>query len=365
MFYPHSPVRIHSCDSPYSPKAMKLNLTLDMPYVGDEEIETLKAYGKMKDHIMRTVIVPSEMPLHALHYLINQAFGWRNSHLHSFVLSEDIRKALTDGDKLSRWAELCGVYFRFPEETDDLFWDDDFKDGETVKLWMKSKYTGPYYNGAQSENYVYCQQKVADLKNKYSEFDVRETFWEMMERHKKTGEDDRPRSKGVRRFEEGTVEELGTTINFENSFFELIERNSLLSVISLSPYEYETAKSLAKRFSIALPVTDTLEYMYDYGDSWHVYIECTDEYFACGDSYANKNGEILEGDDLLRMRRVVERQKPVCVYADGLPVMDDVGGIHGYADTLREINEEKDRDSMGWARSLGWTGRVVKPENIL
>ena len=60
---------------------------------------------------------------------------------------------------------------------------------------------------------------------------------------------------------------------------------------------------------------------------------------------------------------------PVCVGADGLPVMDDVGGVGGYADFLRLIHYSADQDekenAREWARSVGWTGRMIKPENML
>lgn len=54
--------------------------------------------------------------------------------------------------------------------------------------------------------------------------------------------------------------------------------------------------------------------------------------------------------------------------ADGLDVMDDVGGIYGYIEFLKTINgkdlEEK-ADMLTWAKGMGWTGRKKKPENIL
>ena len=59
---------------------------------------------------------------------------------------------------------------------------------------------------------------------------------------------------------------------------------------------------------------------------------------------------------------------------DGLPVMDDVGGIRGYCELL-EVVKGKEETGMGvfeskedakeWARMMGWTGRMSKEENIL
>ena len=48
--------------------------------------------------------------------------------------------------------------------------------------------------------------------------------------------------------------------------------------------------------------------------------------------------------------------------------MDDVGGIHGFADFLETINGDdyqEASESKEWAKWMGWTGRKTKPENIL
>lgn len=82
--------------SHYAPKVMKLQLTLDLRDIRGEDLSALKKYGDVTENISRTVFVPAGMPLHALHYLINQAFGWQNSHLHNFELPEDIRDVLTE-----------------------------------------------------------------------------------------------------------------------------------------------------------------------------------------------------------------------------------------------------------------------------
>lgn len=58
----------------------------------------------------------------------------------------------------------------------------------------------------------------------------------------------------------------------------------------------------------------------------------------------------------------------MCVAADGLKVVDDCGGLHGYLNMLRTINgddKEESNDMKVWARGLGWTGRKSKPENML
>lgn len=57
-----------------------------------------------------------------------------------------------------------------------------------------------------------------------------------------------------------------------------------------------------------------------------------------------------------------------CVYSDGLNVLDDVGGISGFADFLISLHEgdPDERESFkNWASGQGWTGREYKPEKIL
>ena len=48
--------------------------------------------------------------------------------------------------------------------------------------------------------------------------------------------------------------------------------------------------------------------------------------------------------------------------------MDDVGGLGGFRDMLLALEgddlEEKE-SYKEWARGMGWTGRMTKPENIL
>lgn len=89
----------------------------------------LRDYAKVRKGITRDVLVSSEMTLHALHYVINRVFGWENSHLHHFMLPDEAFQRLTGGTNAPvefgyteydgsflRWADLCGVYFRFPTE---------------------------------------------------------------------------------------------------------------------------------------------------------------------------------------------------------------------------------------------------------
>ena len=142
-----------------------------------------------------------------------------------------------------------------------------------------------------------------------------------------------------------------------------------------------------------VPIADGLTYYYDYGDGWEVKITCEEGYHAVWenddfDYTAADEHEILEhilsideeaafydsrnkkvSEDLQNtLNEIQYLQKPLCVYADGLNVMDDVGGYGGYIDFLETIHgadRYAAKEMRDWARQLGWTGRTSKPENIL
>ena len=142
-----------------------------------------------------------------------------------------------------------------------------------------------------------------------------------------------------------------------------------------------------------IQVSDELSYCYDYGDGWEVKITCVEGYHADWENddfdYASaEKHEIMEHlmtfdeeavyfdssnnkvpDDLQNtLEEIFYLQKPICIYADGLNVMDDVGGYGGYIDFLETIHgadKEAAKDMRDWARWMGWTGRKSKPENML
>lgn len=418
------------------PVAMKLKLTLVAEYLNDDEKDALAKFGDVTDAISRTFIVPAGMSLHALHFAIMRAFGWTNSHLHHFLLPEETVKLMTSGNNLERWSDLCGIYFRFPSEHPDDYWDDDYKRGENPKIWMRAKYHGPYIYPAYSEHFIACQNEARVLRMEFDEVEVYETFQEMYERHRKTGEKDGPHFKGKKAFSDATIEELESHVTFESSFYELLERLTVSDLLcpTITPANFskdkwiwesesysfdqlvETWKGMADIYSPDLmlrfmriaadyqsryyrfmkthrkskgltqakhafkevidstniapvPVTSELLYEYDYGDGWQVKITCEKVY----------EERDLKSDE--QVRAVYEKQRPICTEADGLSVMDDCGGIHGYIHDLRlmkdpvmkrefMLNESPDSVDnpeyiKNWAQGQGWTGRKVKSENLI
>lgn len=143
-----------------------------------------------------------------------------------------------------------------------------------------------------------------------------------------------------------------------------------------STYEENAEAFFERTAPIMPPLAKELRYEYDYGDGWVVKITLAEDYrvayegeYLVGfyDAKGNRAEAVLEK----MLTSVLERDVPVCVAADGLSVMDDVGGIGGYCDFLNTIHGEGDDfyedayETKEWARSMGWTGRMKKPSNIL
>lgn len=69
-----------------------------------------------------------------------------------------------------------------------------------------------------------------------------------------------------------------------------------------------------------------------------------------------------------KIATVAIKERPICIALDGVSVMDDVGGIHGYIDFLVEnrLSVSPERDEIRkWANEMGWNGRMNKPDNLI
>lgn len=356
-----------------------------------EEREELLRYSKAENGIFREVLIPGDMNLHALHYLIQSLFGWQNSHLHHFSISQDAFAQMTEG-RFDKWTELCGKLFRFStDDMEDLYWDDDYEPGISVKSWLKSKYKAPYVQKAYADSLEGNLEGIADFKKRFPDIPM-----------------------------EILLDDLNSRVVFEEDY------NTLLEGLTLHEL---------------LPVFKDLYYLYDYGDDWCVHIAMIDKYdrktnadlqtSVAGDwfvpdimnekdglskySYFIDDGENniqkelekqaaekgapkkeyattaagevydisglfdaldnrqhfeCEVEEELRAQLAVVdvKRMPVCTKVDGLNVMDDVGGISGLLNFYRIINGE-DSDEKAemreWARGLGWTGRMSKPEKMV
>ena len=160
---------------------------------------------------------------------------------------------------------------------------------------------------------------------------------------------------------------------------------------SLDPY-------LSSGNAKVIPFAEELFYIYDYGDDWCVKITCEDAYTANDNydpsfidglepingvvrmpqkvpalslQYTDKSGKSVDKELREQLQTVYLKGHPICVAADGLNVVDDVGGLYGFQEFLQTINSKDSDDAdekenmKQWAKGMGWTGRKTKPENIL
>lgn len=133
---------------------------LHLELKGTKYNTVLYEYERAFESVSRDILVPENYSLHALHYAIQKMFGWQNSYLHHFRFSEDLMDKLIS-NSYKTYSRLCGNYFRFPyddEKLNDIYWDDDYREGISFKTWLRTKYScfnsylGSYehYNASQA-----------------------------------------------------------------------------------------------------------------------------------------------------------------------------------------------------------------------
>ncbi len=377
--------------------AMHLHLELrdsqldDMPA---DKAKILAKYGAVTKSISRDVIVPSSLALHQMHYLINMAFGWTNSHLHNFQLPEPLFQTLTEG-KLLEVAPVFGYYLQFPNTTfNDAFWDDDYDETKSPRTWMRSKYLKQYKYGGYSEYWIENQAEILDLAYHLPILDVRPfRLRKEKESHRKVP------------FEDATLQDLSDAVIFDNGMPDALKESLRLGeILSLSPLDIEVAKAtsletdtssvrLYKHYrdivisgareedglydkaayytaagqmgklqkksepDAIMPIARKIVYSYDYGDGWEVDISMVREF-----------GKDNQGVDDETAAKVIADHKPICIAKDGLNVLDDCGNVHGYIDMLRLIHEgdrDEKQEMRDWARGQGWTGRDASPKLMI
>lgn len=324
-------------------KTVHLHMELVDSKVVDDELGMLAEFGKVQESISRDILVPSSITLHSLHFAVQRAFGWQNSHLHHFELPEETYHKLTGG-MFQRWGELCGIYFRMPtDDMEDLYWDDDYDGTKSFRTWLRKKYCGPYTYEGYSELYLECQKELLNFYTNYPRVDVRVPFETFLKN---------PSGNMIEKQispKEATIAELERSLDFGGNLQSLLERLTIADVMYLG--KKTTSPENIRHLIEAVPVTNELLYLYDYGDGWEVRI-----------TYVENSEEAIAHPE------VASEEKPLCVMLDGLNVMDDVGGVSGYCNFLYTIHAAKTEDSSNlraWAQMQGWSGRKQKPENIL
>lgn len=394
-------------------KVMKLRLELIFDSKDRRLMNTLRKYANVKEGIVREILVPADISLHKLNYAIQKCFGWENSHLHHFALHPrtfaEMTGGIFDGNSDERyycqngsfikWTDYCGTYFRFPsEDWDDIYWDDDYEGEVSFKSWLKRKYNGPNYYLGNGEHFVCARKASEDFIRDYPVIRVAPFLVDPGLRNSKSGQEIR------KTVTEAMIREVG--IMFESPLYQLLERLPLCEVLLAQgdpkPTETQLSKQVKERTDLyrscinkyadlkrgitrsrddsawtedsipVLPISDELIYNYDYGDDWRVKITCDEKYcFKNTDSlhvYNQKDEQLFDQEECDDILKVSLDRKLKCTYVDGLNVLDDVGGIYGFAEFLKELHEgdiEESASSKAWASSMGWTDRQISPKNIL
>ncbi|WP_368646176.1 hypothetical protein AB4027_04655 [Alkalibacterium putridalgicola] len=336
-------------------KPVRLRLELISDYCHSDEKVMLKRYGESSsgDRITREVLIPSDMTLHVLHYAMQKLFGWQNSHLRQFNLPKDVYQELTQGT-VKGWSDLVGVLFQPPSEAEhDVFWDDDYDSGN-FNAWLRRKYTGPYQYGGYFEQSDVARADVNQLLDRFEELEIQEPFSDYLKR-KQTDPAAKPKVLGKKALVDMTLDEMNAAIVMESGTESLMESLVITDVLGYADEELSGS---------GFPVTQALYYEYDYGDSWIVKVTKLE---SCEDLVADHSVTQEEVDAAREV--VLTKHKPVCLSRDGVDVMDDVGGLSGFANFLRAINEPEDKEEAAdfrrWARSMGWKQKKIVPKKML
>ena len=423
--------------------------------MADDEYSEFLRLAKAKKGISRTVLVPGEMSLHAMHYMVLRLFGWQNEHLHRFALPEGTFRQLTDGE-IGKWLELCGVLLRFPTgDNADLYWDDDYEPKQSVKTWLRSKYRKSFEQKSVSESLIASLDKIEDFNNRFMAPDgdmarltKGSTLYELL--HTINFEEDfntvlerlrvcdlflgpqeadgmsigRWKEDALRSRDEniGDILELMEDGDLKEELDEAIDelrswRNYRSDIASAIFYgrRAEVEEQLGRKAEEAIreaaraipawedaafemldpynpeisPFLNQLYYLYDFGDDWCIRITCEKRFRRMhGRDFPDKDGDAAhgreDGPDACRyldengneaaleerdsLGEVDAKGFPVCIESDGVSLVEDAGGIFGFYDMLKTLagsDREEKKQMKEWARSLGWTGRISTPGNML
>ena len=395
--------------------------------LGKEESAHLFRLAKAETGITRDILVPSDMNLHALHYAIQQAFGWQNSHLHSFQLMEDDFNRLTAG-RVGGYMDLCGILFRWSsEDTDDLCWDDDYAPEQSVKTWLRKKYSRPFRDfSVWDTRFIgkrYAQKFTADhpeitrdmrvmLQNIDFCCDLTENLlisdifterpcgaWSLPELQlwKNCTLTEAARRDALFSLQQALKREdydLGSNLawariedSFAANFSELTKWRTSQKIIEQRLWWDKSDGTTKNREYIRQETGMDAEDAYRYGEEqireltvacWPLFVSYSVHpqpfvnellyNYDFGDDWKVKITLINSYPSGSEYEEIAKKGRPVCIDVDGLNLVDDVGGTSGYYRFLQAINGDdpiEKRENLEWARGLGWTGRRKKPENIL
>ena len=297
--------RIWTLDQPRNTHGYHLRLELDCSELDDKQMGILKQYGDVKEAFSRDILVPGSMTLHALHYAIQRAFGFTNSHDRRFVFPESVFQSLTDNE-LKKFYSLAGVYFQPSlNELNELYWDDHYDGRISFNSWLKEKYQGPYRYAAECSHPEVCKARATELLGYY--------------------------------------EEMGQVDSAHRMMGDLLESLRLEDIFLFSG---EATKQVTSK---AEPLTTELHYYY-HSDQWHVIVRV-----------------VNDSTELSAHPEVISDEKPLCIAADGHALFD-LSFLSDYCSFLNTINNGSiaQRDiEIEKAIQSGWSPRRTSPRLIL
>lgn len=342
---------------------------LHLELIGDNNIsDVLHQYGEVKygNTISRDVLVPADMQLWSLNYMIQRCFGWQNSHLHKFTVSDERLKQITE-DKVKNYFDLCGYVFRDPfMNEEDQFWADDYTKG-SPKAWFRKKYTGPYVSGCKGEEHKVVRENMESYKAHYDDIYTVDWYKDSIAGCYKadTGTSDNRFYVENRKLKDLPVNTL-KWIMYEFAG-DLLERLTVDQVLTYG--DIDLKQSSDELINDVYGITNTLYYFYDYGDGWKVKITRIPDF---NDLLEDHRITMEEGNEAIK--KVKCSYRPVMIARDGIDIVDDLGGYGMIPCFLRAIHNDESEDNqmydnaedtLAWAKSQGWSDRNIALKNRL
>ncbi len=121
-----------------------MRLHVEMLGFSENESKILHEIGSLKrdNTITRDILVPSKMPLSSLHFTLQRALGFQETHLHCFSLEEEYLKKIT-GNSMETLLNLLGIVFTYRWGYGLPYHWPDYKKG-SYKKWLRKQYTAPW-----------------------------------------------------------------------------------------------------------------------------------------------------------------------------------------------------------------------------
>lgn len=196
-----------------------IRLHVSLNGVDNEYSEILKEYGNVcrGRTITRDIIVPEDMPLSALHYVIQRAFGFQDSHQHMFQTYGEAMIKVCD-DNMGNFLNLRGVIFHEDLEEDEVLMNYPLFFGGNFFAWMRKQYTGPYeYEGDYLEDYFLQDEEEEFPEDDYekSRRCMPDDLYYIVEKVNPSGKDDRNARAIVEADIIDSIEEPGEHVKLE------------------------------------------------------------------------------------------------------------------------------------------------------